>query len=88
MAGAYEKVNEPLGSINGGEFLGQFDCYRHLMKNSALIFLLVFIVQACGLLPSAVRNPCCKSRGREVQAYVQYPYNESFSDYKYAVSRI
>lgn len=50
MADAYKQGNEPLGSINGGEFLDQFNCYRRLMKNSALIFLLVFIVQACSLL--------------------------------------
>jgi len=58
------------------------------MKNSTLIFLLLFTAQACWLLPSAVRNPCFKSRRREVEAYVQYPCNESFSDYKYAVSWI
>jgi len=85
---ANKQGNEPLGSINGGELLDQFNCYRHLMKNSAFIFLLVFTAQACWLLPSAVRNPCCKSRSREVEAYVQYPYNESFSDYKYAASCI
>jgi len=58
------------------------------MKNFTLIFLLVFVAQACCLLPSAVRNSCCRSRRREVEAYVQCPYNESFSDYKYAVSCI
>lgn len=88
MTDANKQGNEPLGSINGGEFLDQFNCCRHLMKNYTLIFLLVFTAHACSLLPSAVRNPYCKSGRREVEGYVQYPYNESFSDYKFALSCI